>query len=81
MKIFLKEVVYFEIEVSDGTDRQRISEAFSGQIRPQFENLLKSIKFDDSDRAALLKLTGTPAKIRLLSRNQFLKETATNRET
>lgn len=80
MKVYLKETVYFEVDVSDGSNRSLVTEMFSKEIRPQFENILKSIKFDDSDRFAFAKLSGTPVKIRLLSQRDFLLSTRSKKE-
>lgn len=81
MKIYLKEVVYFEIDVSDGTNRNLVTDTFSREIRPQFEKILKTVRFDDSDRFAFAKLSGTPVKIGLLSRQQFLLQTRSEKKT
>lgn len=80
MKIYLKEVVYFEIDVKDGTDRSRITESFSQVISPQFEELLGKLKFDESDEKAFEKLTGNFVKLNLLSKNQFIKKTASDKK-
>lgn len=76
MKVYLKEVVYFEVEVSDGTDRSVVTETLKSQIRPQFEKIIKKIKFDNSDRQAFLRITGTPVKIQLITQRQFVMNTA-----
>lgn len=73
MKVILKHQFYFELTVADGTDRKIISNSFESHIRPQFDQLLSQIKFDDSDRAALFKLIGKDVKVRLLTNDQFKK--------
>jgi len=73
MKVILKHQFYFELTVADGTDRKIVSESFERHLRPQFDQLLSSIKFDDSDRAALFKLVGKDIKVRLLTSDQFKK--------
>lgn len=73
MKVILKHQFYFELEVKDGSDRNLIAQSFEKELRPQFDQLLSKIKFDDSDRASLYKLTGLDVKIRILSNDQFKK--------
>ena len=73
MKVILKHQFYFELEVQDGSDRNLIAQSFEKELRPQFDQLLSKIKFDDSDRASLYKLTGLDVKIRILSNDQFKK--------
>lgn len=72
MKIYIKETVYFEIDVKDGTDRSQISEQFSQVISPQFESLLSKLKFDKNDEKAFEQLTGNSVKLSIMSKRQFL---------
>ena len=74
MDVYIKETIYFKLSVEDGTNRSQVTESFHQVISPQFEQILSSIKFDKADEKAFRRLTGHPVKLKILSKNEFIKE-------
>jgi hypothetical protein len=75
MIIYLKETLYFRIDVQDGTDRKQVTEEFSNLIQPQFEQILSKIKFSKEDKKHFEALTGNTVDLSILSKRQFLEST------
>lgn len=76
MKLFLKEVVYFEITVPDGTNRETVTNVFRTDTEKAFKRLIKNIALDEADLRPYSKLLGDNVSIRLVTEREALNQTA-----
>lgn len=76
MELFLKQEVYFRIVVDEIADRSVATSAFNEAILPEFEKLVRKIKFDNNDRKAFKKLSGLNCDVSLLTKRDFVRLTA-----
>jgi hypothetical protein len=74
MKLFLKETVYFEISVPDGTDRALVTTEFRDKISPMFRQIVKTIRMDQEDIDILGRRFGYPCSIRCLTEREALSQ-------
>lgn len=74
MKLFLKESVYFEIQVPDGSDRAQITTEFRTNISPMFRQIVKSIVVDPEDVQFLETKFGKPCSIKVLTEREALNQ-------
>lgn len=74
MKMYLKETVYFEISIPDGSDRAEVTTQFREKISPMFRNILKQIVIDPEDIEILQNRFGFPADIKLMTEREALSK-------
>jgi len=74
MKMYLKESVYFEIVIPDGSDRNQVTTAFRNQVSPMFRDLVKNIVIEPDDLESLRRICGPSVSIRVLTERQALNE-------
>lgn len=72
MKLFLKETVYFEVFVPDGSDRALVTNNFRSHISPMFRDILKQIVIDPEDLEFLRREFGDPVNIKILTEREAL---------
>lgn len=76
MKLLLKEVVYFEVQTPDGSDRAEVTNVFRKDIEPLFKDLIHSIEIDKPELDSLKKAFGSPVSIRILTEREALSTTS-----
>lgn len=76
MKLLLKEVVYFEVQTPDGSDRAEVTNVFRKDIEPLFKDLIHSIVIDKPELDCLRKVFGSPVSLRILTEREALRTTS-----
>lgn len=70
MKIFLKQPIYFEITVPDGTDRQQVIRIADDRLKPALRALLKEIKMDEEDLIGFPGIPGDTLNVRIVTETE-----------
>lgn len=78
MEFLIKENIYFQIQIPDGTNRQLVSAEFRKEIVPMFRSIVKSIVIDPEDLTSIRKIAGNSADIRILTETEALKRMQTS---